>query len=326
MADRPKTLKILLYACLVATVLLLGFYGTKFYSNYLTNQVSQEQQAINFQESLQAANEEISQLKAESQQVAEESKNQISALEERISEEENFQMDISPITASDLNKYLSAVVQINCENSSGSGVLWSNFGDLLLITNEHVVTQPIFNQTKNEYYCIGWAYALKGYAEGLFTVNPYESWSFNDFTDIAIMTTEHLGSNMELNKLEELNFLEISDTRLCPNVMEIGSPVALVGYPAFGEKSVAYGDTEGTQSFRITTDGIISGHDTSVNFTDSAPYPNYFVSAKIDSGNSGGIAFSKDKDGICVLGVPTWLTVGNYETQGLVQNMQNIIY
>ena len=51
-----------------------------------------------------------------------------------------------------------------------------------------------------------------------------------------------------------------------------------------------------------------------------------YVSAKIDSGNSGGIAFSKDSRGLCVLGIPTWLTVGNYETQGLIQNIHNAFY
>jgi len=55
------------------------------------------------------------------------------------------------------------------------------------------------------------------------------------------------------------------------------------------------------------------------------PYQNYFVSAKIDSGNSGGIAISKTTSGnLCLLGVPTWVSVGNYETQGLVQNINNI--
>ena len=74
------------------------------------------------------------------------------------------------------------------------------------------------------------------------------------------------------------------------------------------------------------SNGIISGYDSIVKDTQKLPYSNYFVSAKIDSGNSGGIALSKNEKGLCVLGVPTWLTVGNYETQGLVQNIHNIYY
>ena len=37
------------------------------------------------------------------------------------------------------------------------------------------------------------------------------------------------------------------------------------------------------------------------------------------------VAIAKDGNGLCVLGIPTWLTVGNYETQGLVQNIRNVI-
>ena len=90
--------------------------------------------------------------------------------------------------------------------------------------------------------------------------------------------------------------------------------VVIIGYPAYAQHGPA------TQ---ITTNGIISGFGPSAA---SLPNPNYFVSAKIDSGNSGGIALSKDENGICVLGISTWLTVGNYETQGIVQNIHNIFY
>jgi hypothetical protein len=76
-----------------------------------------------------------------------------------------------------------------------------------------------------------------------------------------------------------------------------------------------------TFSGRITTNGIISGYAPKIN----SEYANYFVSAKIDSGNSGGIALSKDKNGLCVLGIPTWLNVGNYDTQGMIQNIHNIM-
>jgi len=78
---------------------------------------------------------------------------------------------------------------------------------------------------------------------------------------------------------------------------------------------------------RIATDGIISGYTTTVNskyIGGIMPYPNYFTSAKIDSGNSGGIALSKDGNGLCILGVTTWLSVGNWEIQGIIQNIHNV--
>ena len=73
----------------------------------------------------------------------------------------------------------------------------------------------------------------------------------------------------------------------------------------------------------IVSNGVISG------FAPAAaglPNTDYFVSAKIDSGNSGGIAFSKDRDGLCILGIPTWVSQGNFENAGLIQNMSNIYY
>ena len=76
----------------------------------------------------------------------------------------------------------------------------------------------------------------------------------------------------------------------------------------------------------ITTNGTISGYDSSPQ-NDGLPYSNYYISATIDSGNSGGIAFSKDKNGLCLLGIPTWITTtGNYSNEGIVQNIDNITW
>lgn len=80
-------------------------------------------------------------------------------------------------------------------------------------------------------------------------------------------------------------------------------------------------------SARQVTEGIISGYDTSVEQPiGNLPYPNYYVSAKIDSGNSGGVALSKNSNGLCLLGVATWLSLGDFETQGVVQNIHNVKY
>ncbi|MBU6415530.1 hypothetical protein KGQ34_04820, partial [Patescibacteria group bacterium] len=85
-------------------------------------------------------------------------------------------------------------------------------------------------------------------------------------------------------------------------------------------------DSSYSLSSRISTNGIISGYDNSVILPpQNLSNPNYYVSAKIDSGNSGGVAFSKDSNGLCVLGVPTWLSIGNYETQGIIQNIHNVL-
>lgn len=105
--------------------------------------------------------------------------------------------------------------------------------------------------------------------------------------------------------------------------MALNSPVVAIGFPASTMKIVEDG---AIQSTRTVTNGIISAHDESAIGDYGLPAPDYFVSAKIDSGNSGGIVLSKDSSGLCVLGIPTWVNVGNFETQGVIQNIHNIFY
>ena len=118
---------------------------------------------------------------------------------------------------------------------------------------------------------------------------------------------------------QDLNY-SISTMKLCATTMPVGSSVMIIGYPAFAVSSPIQ-----KTGFRTVTDGIISAHDTNI-IVDGLPYANYYVSAKMDGGNSGGIALSKNKDGLCLLGIPTWLSFGDYETQGMVQNIHNVMF
>jgi hypothetical protein len=109
----------------------------------------------------------------------------------------------------------------------------------------------------------------------------------------------------------------------CKSLLPVGSPMVIIGYPAYAKRDTKLTvETIGTFNtiYRTVTNGIISGYDTS-----QKGEANYFVSAKIDNGNSGGISLAKDASGLCILGLPTWLSVGNYETQGLVQNINNVL-
>ena len=124
----------------------------------------------------------------------------------------------------------------------------------------------------------------------------------------------------------QLNLSSLSDWNPYTDIA-VGSPVIVIGYPAFGKQQVQVEGYNSSISSRQVTEGIVSGHDTSVESPiGNLPYSNYYVSAKIDSGNSGGIALSKDSNGLCLLGVATWLSLGNFETQGVVQNMRNVMY
>ena len=97
----------------------------------------------------------------------------------------------------------------------------------------------------------------------------------------------------------------------CPDDMPLGSVVYAMGYPSYARNGF------------VVADGTIIGKVGAPNL----PYKNYLTSAKIDSGMSGGAAFSKTADGeTCLLGMNTWAAIGNYENAGVIQNWHNLMH
>ena len=90
----------------------------------------------------------------------------------------------------------------------------------------------------------------------------------------------------------------IKNYKYCtPSDVQIGDKVYILGYPAIGGETITM------------TEGIISGYDN--NF--------YKTSAKIDQGNSGGVAVLGKKN--CYLGIPTSATVGEVESLGRILDL-----
>jgi len=87
----------------------------------------------------------------------------------------------------------------------------------------------------------------------------------------------------------------------CAYTPSLGEKVAILGYPTIG----TVGDI-------TATEGIISGYDSDY----------YITSAKIEHGNSGGIALSTEKN--CILGIPTFVRKGEIETLGRILSAQTI--
>ena len=93
-----------------------------------------------------------------------------------------------------------------------------------------------------------------------------------------------------------------NDSYLCKSSLDIGNSVVILGYPAYGTQiNGALSPVEIT-----ATEGIISGQDSGY----------YTTSAKIDHGNSGGLAI--DKDNNCYFGIPTWNLSGGFESLGRI--------
>ena len=227
----------------------------------------------------------------------------------------------SQISSADLKPYLTGVVDISCYGDpsiSGSGSVWNIPGKGQgILTNAHVT---IRNMTTGK-DCRIWS----GNGGFLVEVDYESSYYWNKETDAIAHKLSPDTENIPESSLSSLNY-SISKMKWCPKDTPVGTPLVIIGFPSYATKVEDYGDgMVGTASYQTTSNGIVSGHDTEPTFKD-LPTANYFISAKIDSGNSGGVALAKIDNEMCLLGIPTWLTVGNYETQGLVQNIHNIFY
>lgn len=92
------------------------------------------------------------------------------------------------------------------------------------------------------------------------------------------------------------------DLNWCQSRAEIGEPLIVLGYPSYGSD----------YSEITATEGIISGYDEKY----------YTTSAKIEQGNSGGVAILQ-KDN-CYLGIPTAVKLGAFESLGRILDVKYI--
>lgn len=103
--------------------------------------------------------------------------------------------------------------------------------------------------------------------------------------------------NYDMGQMRVSNALgkNIQVSNFCPKDVEIGDPIVILGYPGIGSNK---GIT--------ATQGIISGIEKDFYITD----------AKIDHGNSGGIAVSVKDD--CIVGMPSSAISGSVESLGRI--------
>jgi len=312
----------LLIAIVIIGILIIGGGGyitIKQYRNYQTKQAERAKQS---QEQLEKAQQEIEVLKQK--QTEQENKPPQIIVKETIKE-----LNTQEISTTDISSFIDGVVSIQCSSdkgrSFGSGSLWKFNDDYYILTNKHVLNEnPIGTICKAE------ADKPNSDAWGWYDIREEENITWNNIVDaIAVKIRMCNISESQCSTYgwdldyKQLNY-KLTSLRKCPEEMPLNSPVVIIGYPAF---SMSSGDDyKGGKWFivnRTITNGIISAYETHALWLQN-PYKNYYVSAKIDSGNSGGIVLSKDKNGMCVLGIPTWLQVGNYDIQGIIQNIHNI--
>ena len=127
--------------------------------------------------------------------------------------------------------------------------------------------------------------------------------AYGDDIDLAYLTPlvingTSAGTVADLSR----NARSVTASPVC-DVADTGDHLTILGYPAIGGDSLT------------TTDGIISG----IEVDGTVRYVK--TSAKIDTGNSGGIAI---KDSGCIVGIPTSVRKGQIESIGRVLDLRHL--
>lgn len=213
--------------------------------------------------------------------------------------------------------------------AQGSASLWKIDNIKYILTNKHVLNKQNHCLLRS----IDLNIPLNNFSEAVYNNNadavfiPIEE----DKIEKLKRSFPRFYSDSDFNGTE--NQFIFSHENMCDTKESMGSKVYTLGFPAYTSTTKEYTKTMGEEEKEVgvvgltstitISEGIISAYTEDENL----PYVNYYTSAKVDSGNSGGIAFMEnEKDKLCILGVPTWLNLGDYETGGIIQNIHNIMY
>lgn len=203
-----------------------------------------------------------------------------------------------------LEKIMAGVVYVACSVrgsdliSAGSGFVLGQSGnpEVFVVTNAHVIQNNI---ALNEPLCFVSFPQKPNYSVGddYFYEGVVLRKILKGSVDLAVLK---LGSQKSKSSVAPIPFVP---SATCPQSdIKIGDKITLIGYPDFGGLSLT------------VTDGIISGIENG---------PIYKTSAKIDQGNSGGLAFHNKRK--CVVGIPTWAQAGAFEGLGYIQSWSFIM-
>ena len=173
---------------------------------------------------------------------------------------------------------------------SGSGFLMLDAGEPAVLTNYHLLNyQGAYPDS-----CSTWFYSNFNILSGILFLGD-GSWATKatDGSDWGMFIPSKVSSTSEIKTIASKPFSVCSVNY--PGDAAVGDNVAIIGYPAIGSKTDV-----------TVTRGIISGTDGDYYVTD----------AKIDHGNSGGVAILLKDD--CYLGIPSASVVGQIESLGRI--------
>ena len=178
----------------------------------------------------------------------------------------------------------------NIEDSGSGFLMLDNVdGDPAVLTNYHVINyQGMYPNT-----CSAWFYPNFNISGTLFLGDGSWVTKATDGSDWGMFFPSKVSLTSEIKNIASKTFSVCSVNY--PGDATVGDNVAIIGYPAIGSKTDV-----------TVTRGIISGTDGDYYITD----------AKIDHGNSGGVAILLKDD--CYLGIPSASVVGQIESLGRI--------
>lgn len=324
MKNSKGFIQIPLLIAIIAGILVLGgagYFGWKQIKNHPVENTSQTPANSANSGTTTPPASEIDQLKQEVEDLKKQVKSNQASNQKATNA--NISQDLS---SSDIQPYLDTVGVVTCFDTDnneyvGTAILYKT-GQLL--TNWHVVSGMdtcLFVNDKfmnPKYEVNGMSYRSGAYILDL--ANAYKPNAERDFAIVPFSRNEKARTIAHQNGAPLDEYLEVNqlDYRVgtmtrCSQKATVGTSVAIVGYPASSVNLEQFAPPES-----VTT-GIISGYDASYGSSD------YLVSAKVDHGNSGGLALAKENGKVCFLGIPTWVVTGQVESAGIIQNINNLL-
>jgi len=335
MDKRCKTegfVQVITIAILTSILLLvsLGYWGFRQYLNYKNQmteneKLSQELEKVNTEKEITSKNSQIQELKKTVDDLKKEKTitPPLLKISPVLSPKETSNALSRQAIQSRLEQLALSVVRIECPSllpdvlySYGSGILWKpdNLGGiagqgLMGITNWHVA-QNAYSALENDpnpsnavlrlcsFMWSGNFGEAPKHKYAAYVAKPRGSLASYDF---SIFSTGTPFSKDEKVSITSIPTLQKGSTAVCDgNNLKFGDQVYALGYPVSGGSTLTI------------TEGIVSGFEGDFIKT----------SAKIDAGNSGGLAIHQSG---CLLGIPTYVQTGPYETLGRILRFDRIV-
>jgi S1-C subfamily serine protease len=283
---------------IIAGVLVLG--SIYLYQNYQSQKAKeidiakQDQEKKNSEE--QARNAEIEKLKNEVESLKNKKPQVI------VKEVPKSGPDLPTI----ISQWRPKVAHIECQwyttsdqlliDGFGSGYLIKVAGNMVsdskywIVTNQHVVAYA-------NSYAPAVCYVKFPGTNEVYTQNDKKKiFATSDpNVDIGFIVIDNPSNYLQ-------SIVEQSSNNYCAQTANVGDQIVVLGYPSIGSPTDI-----------TATEGIISGYENNY----------YITSAKVDHGNSGGLAISLKNN--CYLGIPTYVAAGELESLARVFDFQNFL-